>query len=80
MENKTYIEEGHYRDNNGNHYMSIWTFKKTYKINTNSNEINYSDARQINCNDRFMGPFNESDTFKKGWMYNIDCLKNFYNI
>jgi hypothetical protein len=78
MENKIYVSEGHYRDNGGNEYMSIWTYKKKNYMTSNTNDINYQDAKAITCSDKFWGHFNASDRFKEGWMYNIECLKKFY--
>lgn len=77
MENKNYISEGHYSDNNGTEYMSIWTFKRKYNINKGDN---YEDAKAIFCPDKFWGAFNQSNRFKEGWMYNLECLKKFYNV
>ncbi len=76
MQNKIYISEGHYKDENGSEYMSIWTFKIKNKI---SGGDNFADAKAISCGDKFWGPFNESNRFKEGWMYNVTCLKEFYN-
>lgn len=70
-----YINEGHYRDNNGNEYMSIWTFKQ---INNIPDGDNYQDAKEILCSDKFWGPFNQSNRFKEGYMYSIICLRRFY--
>jgi len=79
MADKTNIGEGHYRDDNGNEYMSIWTYKNKNHIEPNTNGANYEDARNISCNDKFWGPFHESNQFKNGWMYNVEDLNEFYN-
>jgi len=79
MDNKIFISEGHYRDNNGNNYMSIWTYKNTNGIFPNDNQTNYNDAKKINCSDKFWGAFNASNKFKEGYMYNVECLDNFFN-
>ena len=76
MENKTEIGEGHYQDNNGNEYMSIWTYKRKRGITSGDN---FQDAKDISCSDKFWGPFTMSDQFKKGYMYNVECLNEFYN-
>ena len=75
MENKNYISEGHYNDNNGNEYMSIWTYKIQNSITKGDN---FEEAKAIICSDKFWGPFNVADRFKEGWMYNLNCLKDFY--
>lgn len=77
LDNKTYISEGHYRDNKGNEYMSIWTFKRKNNINSGDN---YSDAKNISCSDKFWAPFNLSDQFKEGYIYHVNCLRVFYNL
>jgi hypothetical protein len=76
MKDKKYISEGYYRDIKGNEYMSIWTYKGKNSISSGDN---YQDARDISCSDKFWGPFNESNRFKEGYMYNVDCLNDFYN-
>jgi hypothetical protein len=76
MQNKIYISEGHYKDNDGNEYMSIWTFKRTNGLQIDTNQ-NYEDAKSISCSDKFFGPFNASNRFKEGWMYNVNCLREF---
>lgn len=78
-QNKTYISEGHYSDNDGNVYMSIWTFKRANSLQSDTNQ-NYEDAKNISCSDKFFGPFNASNRFKEGWMYNVNCLKEFYKV
>ncbi len=76
MDNKTFIGEGHYSDDNGNEYMSIWTFQRKNGI---SGRDNFQDAKDISCNDKFFGPFSKSNEFKKGYMYNVNCLQEFYS-
>ncbi len=78
MANKTFISEGYYRDDNGNEYMSIWTYKNINEITPNTNEVNYQEAQNMSCSDKFWAPFNESNVFKKGYMYNVNCLNDFY--
>jgi hypothetical protein len=79
MENKQFVGEGHYRDNNGNEYMSIWTYKKLRGIQPNDNSVNFEHAKEIICFDKIWGPFNQSPVFKEGYMYNVECLDNFFN-
>jgi hypothetical protein len=76
MENLNFIGEGHYRDNNGKEYMSIWTYKIKNGIRTGDN---YQEAKDIPCTDKFWGPFSKSPNFKEGWMYNVSDLNEFYN-
>ena len=78
MDDKEFISEGHYRDNNGNEYMSIWTYKRKNGLSGDSSQ-NYQDAKDISCGDKFWGPFNASNRFKEGYMYNVECLNDFYN-
>lgn len=79
MSDLTYISEGYYRNEN-NEYMSIWTFKIKNGIKPNDTEQNYEDAKNIPCADKYKKPFNASNKFKEGWMYNVNDLKEFYNI
>jgi hypothetical protein len=76
MSDKTNIAEGHYSDDNGNEYMSIWTYKRKNNIGGGNN---YEDALALNASDKFKGPFNVSDRFKEGWMYNVNDLNTYYN-
>lgn len=80
MSGKTFIAEGHYRDDNGNEYMSIWTFKNNFQVTPNNTDQNYTDAKAMECSDKFRGAFHTSNRFKEGWMYNVICLKQFYNL
>ncbi len=77
MEDKEYISEGHYRDNKGNDFMSIWTFKRKHGITEGDNS---KEALAISCSDKFRAPFNASNKFKEGYMYSVDCLNKFYKI
>lgn len=79
MIDKTYIGEGHYEGENGKEYMSIWTFKRNNNIGTNNRDQNYEDAIALSDTDKFKGPFNKSEEFKQGWMYEVNALKSFYN-
>lgn len=72
-----FIKEGHYQEGE-NEYMSIWAFKIAHEIEPNRNEVNFNDAKLIVCFDRKWLPFNQSNVFKEGWHYNIECLKTFY--
>lgn len=72
-----FIKEGHYKDENAE-YMSIWAYKNKNKIGSNSNQENYEDALRISCSDRKWLPFNQSNNFKNGWHYNLNCLLEFY--
>jgi hypothetical protein len=76
MSDKTNIGEGHYKDEIGNEYMSIWTYKRKNSI---TNGDNYEDALALNSADKFKGPFNVTNRFKEGWMYNVTDLKEYYN-
>jgi len=79
MTDKTYIGEGHYNDNDGNEYMSIWSFKIAFDVADNNNQQNYADAKALGSVEKFWGPFNESKNFKEGWMFELSALKSFYN-
>ena len=70
-----YIGEGHYRNGLGEDYMSIWTYKRKNRILGGDN---YKEALQIYCDDKFNGPFNQSNDFTSGWMYNTKHLDEFY--
>ena len=76
MGNKTYIGEGHYKDDDGNEYMSIWTYKRKHNITSGNN---FEDAKKISCDDKFWGNFNMSDEFKKGYIYNVKCLIEYFS-
>ena len=78
MATKNYLSEGHYSDKDGNEYMSIWTYKIQNNMENNTSK-NYQDAKDISCSDKFWGPFNQSNRFKEGYMYNVECLNKFYN-
>lgn len=79
MNDKTFISEGHYKDNEGVEFMSIWTFKKKNFINPNTTEANGQDALQMQDFNRFRGPYNQSPNFKEGWMYDTRQLNEFYS-
>jgi hypothetical protein len=72
-----FLEEGHYKEGE-NQYMSIWTYKRLFNLNSNETTTNYEEAKRIVCEDRKWLPFNESNRFKAGWHYNLGCLKAFY--
>lgn len=80
MNDKEYLGEGHYRDQDGNEFMSIWTFKRAFEVGNNNNQQNYEDAKALAGVKKFWGPFNKSQYFKEGWMFEINGLKSFYNI
>ena len=73
-----FIEEGHYKEGE-RIYLSIWTYKKLKSIKPNDTSTNYNDAKNIICSDRKWLPFNESNRFKEGWHYEVNCLDNFYS-
>lgn len=75
MSQYNYISEGHYQDQEGNDYMSIWTYKRKNGIMTGDN---YQDALAMTTNDKFKAPFNQTDRFKEGWMYSVNDLDEFY--
>jgi hypothetical protein len=70
------IGEGHYKDENGNEYMSIWTYKRKNNIYGGDN---FEDAKALSSSDKFKGPFNATNRFKEGWMYNLNDLDAYYN-
>jgi hypothetical protein len=79
MNDKTFLGEGHYKGNDGVEYMSVWTFKKKYFINPNNTDANGEDALQMQHFNRFKGPYNQSNRFFEGWMYDVEQLKEFYS-
>ena len=75
-----YVDEGHYKnETTGDEYMSIWTYKRKNGMGNSSNEINFEDAKKITCIDKHWMPFNKSENFKSGYIYNINDLKEYYN-
>lgn len=79
MNDKIFLGEGHYKDNEGVEFMSIWTFKKKNFINPNNRDANGQDALQMQGFNRFRGPFTQSEDFKEGWMYDTRQLNEFYS-
>lgn len=75
--NLVFIDEGHYKEEN-KEYMSIWTYKRNFGVQPNDNQTNYMDATKIKCPDRKWLPFNQSNRFKEGWHYEVNCLISFY--
>ena len=79
MEDFEFLGEGHYRHHNGTEYMSIWTYKRKKRILLNNPQLNYKEAKEMDCSNKFWGPFNASDNFKEGWMYDVEYLNEFYD-
>lgn len=80
MDDLIWISEGYYRNSKTcEEYMSIWTYKQKNGMGIGSNESNYDDAKNIKCNDKHRMPFNKSENFKSGWVYNVVDLNKFYN-
>lgn len=80
MTDKTFIGEGHYRDENGTEFMSIWSFKKAFNVGSNNRDQNYEDAIALGSANKFWGAFNQSQYFKEGWMFEVSALNSFYSI
>jgi hypothetical protein len=79
MNDKTFLGEGHYRDNEGVEFMSVWTYKKKNFINPNNTEANGQVALQMQGFNRFKGPYSKSPNYREGWMYDTRELKEFYS-
>jgi len=75
--NLQFLEEGHYKSDT-EEYMSIWTYKRKKRVSPNDTSSNYEDAKNIVCGDRKWLAFNQSNRFKEGWHYNVNCLDTFY--
>lgn len=76
------IKEGHYRDENGQEYKSIWCYKldEGFADYLNNNERNCEDAEvlKVKCVDKEWSDFNLSTNYPEGYLYNIQCLNEFY--